>query len=135
LGLRDAVTFAAYVGEEALRRLYTDAVCLVLPSLGEGFGLPILEAMACGTPVITACASSLPEVAGDAALLVDPYDALGLADAMYRTLTDSNLREDLRERGLRRVSAFTWRRTALEMSKVLDRAAGRNEAHPLVSSV
>jgi glycosyltransferase involved in cell wall biosynthesis len=134
LGLRDSVTFAAYLGEDGLRRLYSDAVCLVLPSLGEGFGLPVLEAMACGTPVITASASSLPEVAGDAALMVDPYDALGLADAMHRMLTDSGLRENLRERGLRRVSAFTWRRTALELSRALDGAAGQNEAHSLASS-
>jgi glycosyltransferase involved in cell wall biosynthesis len=129
LGHRDAVTFAGYAGEDSLRQLYSDAVCLVLPSLGEGFGLPVLEAMACGTPVITASASSLPEVAGDAALMVDPYDALGLADAMYRTLTDSGLREDLRQRGLRRVSAFTWKRTALEVSRLLDGAFGQSEAH------
>ena len=128
LGLRDSVTFAAYLGEDGLRRLYSDAVCLVLPSLGEGFGLPIIEAMACGTPVITASASSLPEVAGDAALMVDPYDALGLADAMHRMLTDRSLRENLRERGLRRVSAFTWRRTALEVSRALDGAAVQKEA-------
>lgn len=129
LGLRDAVTFAGYAGEDSLRQLYADAVCLVLPSLGEGFGLPVLEAMACGTPVITASASSLPEVAGDAAFMVDPYDALGLADAMYRTLSDSGLREDLRQRGLRRVSAFTWKRTALEVSRLLDGAFGQSEAH------
>jgi glycosyltransferase involved in cell wall biosynthesis len=128
LGLRDAVTFAGYEGEDGLRRLYSDAVCLVLPSLGEGFGLPVLEAMACGTPVITASASSLPEVAGDAALMVDPYDALGLADAMYRTLTDNGLREDLRQRGLRRVAAFSWRRTALAVSRVLDGTFGQSEA-------
>jgi len=124
LGLREAVTFAGYAGEDSLRRLYSDAVCLVLPSLGEGFGLPVLEAMACGTPVITASASSLPEVAGDAALMVDPYDALGLADAMYGTLTDGDLREDLRRRGLERVSAFSWKRTALEVSRLLDGTVG-----------
>ena len=134
LGLGDAVAFAGYAGEEGLRRLYSDAVCLVLPSLGEGFGLPVLEAMACGTPVITASASSLPEVAGDAALMVDPYDCLDLADAMYRTLTDNDLREDLRQRGLRRVAAFTWKRTALEVSRELDGAFGESEAHSVASS-
>jgi glycosyltransferase involved in cell wall biosynthesis len=134
LGLRDAIAFAGYTGEDGLRQLYADAACLVLPSLGEGFGLPVLEAMACGTPVITASASSLPEVAGDAALMVDPYDCLDLADAMYRTLTDNGLREDLRQRGLRRVTAFTWKRTALEVSRVLDGTAGQNETHSLTSS-
>jgi glycosyltransferase involved in cell wall biosynthesis len=89
----------------------------------------VLEAMACGTPVITASASSLPEVAGDAALMVDRYDCLDLADAMYRTLTDNDLREDLRQRGLRRVSAFTWKRTALEVSRVLDGTVGQSETH------
>lgn len=134
LGLRDAIAFAGYTGEDGLRQLYADAACLVLPSLGEGFGLPVLEAMACGTPVITASASSLPEVAGDAALMVDPYDCLDLADAMYRTLTDNGLREDLRQRGLRRVAAFTWKRTALEVSRVLDGTAGQNETPALTSS-
>lgn len=127
LGLRDAVTFVDYAEEESLRRLYSGAVCLVLPSLGEGFGLPVLEAMACGTPVITASASSLPEVAGDAALMVDPYDALGLTDAMHRMLTDRGLREDLRRRGLRQVEAFSWRRTALEVSRLLDEAVAPND--------
>lgn len=134
LGLRDAVTFASYVREDGLRQLYSDAVCLVLPSLGEGFGLPILEAMACGTPVITASASSLPEVAGNAALMVDPYDALGFADAMHRMLADSGLREDLRARGLQRVSAFTWKRTALEVSRVLDELAGQTETRSPAST-
>ena len=127
LGLLDAVTFVDYAGEDRLRRLYSGAVCLVLPSLGEGFGLPVLEAMACGTPVITASASSLPEVAGAAALMVDPYDALGLTDAMHRMLTDSGLREDLRRRGLRRVEAFSWNRTALEVSRLLDETVAPND--------
>ena len=127
LGLRDAVTFIDYAGENSLRGLYAGAVCLVLPSLGEGFGLPVLEAMACGTPVITASASSLREVAGDAALMVDPYDALGLTDAMHRMLTEGDLREDLRRRGLRRVETFSWRRTALEVSHLLDEAVAPND--------
>jgi len=120
LSLSDAVTFLDYLSEDALRRLYTHAACLVLPSLGEGFGLPVLEAMACGIPVVTASVSSLPEVAGDAALMVDPHDSVELAEAMFRVLSDGDLRQDLRERGLRQAKRFTWRRTAEAISRVLD---------------
>ncbi len=120
LGLGGAVGFQGYAAEGALRDLYARAACLVLPSLREGFGLPVLEAMACGTPVITSGSSSLPEVGGDAALRVDPYDAIALSDAMYRVLTDMHLREDLRERGLKWVRSFSWRRTAEQMSRLLD---------------
>ncbi len=124
LGLGGLVTLEGYVDEAALRALYTHAACLVLPSLREGFGLPVLEAMACGTPVVTSDASSLPEAGGDAALRVDPRDAVGLADAMHRVLADRDLRADLRDRGLKWVGAFSWRRTACEMSRVLDEVRG-----------
>ena len=120
LGLGARVTLLEYAGARALRDLYARAVCLVLPSLHEGFGLPVLEAMACGTPVIASRGSSLSEVTGDASLMVDPYDAIGLAEAMYRVLTDRDLREGLRQRGLQRARAFGWRRTAEEMSRLLD---------------
>jgi glycosyltransferase involved in cell wall biosynthesis len=120
LGLVDAVSFQGYAAGTALRELYARAACLVLPSLREGFGLPVLEAMACGAPVITSSSSSLPEVGGDAALRVDPYEAVDLSDAMYRVLTDADLRADMRERGLKWVRGFTWRRTAEQMSRLLD---------------
>ncbi len=120
LGLTGAVTFVGYAWAPNLRDLYAHAACLVLPSLGEGFGLPVLEAMACGTPVITANTSSLPEVAGDAALLADPNDAVALSDAMHQVLTDRDLREQLRQRGFRRVALFSWRRTAEEISRLLE---------------
>ncbi len=128
LGLSDLVSFQGYADHGALRDLYTRAACLVLPSLREGFGLPVLEAMACGTPVITSNSSSLPEVGGHAALRVDPYDAIDLSDAMYRVLTDRDLRAELRDRGLKWVGAFSWRRTADQMSAALDevRPAGRD---------
>ena len=122
LGLSQAVRFQGYAAEGTLRDLYSRAACLVLPSLREGFGLPVLEAMACGTPVITSNSSSLPEVGGDAALRVDPDDAIDLSDAMHRVLTDPDLRADLRERGLKWVRAFSWRRTAEEMSRLVDEA-------------
>ena len=131
LGLRDVVTFEGYSEGLALRHLYAHAACLVLPSLREGFGLPVLEAMACGTPVITSSSSSLPEVGGDAAVRVDPHDAIDLSDAMYRVLADRDLREDLRERGLKWVRAFSWRRTAEQMSRLLDEVGGTGPASNL----
>jgi len=120
LGLAGAVSFQGYAADGQLRNLYARAACLVLPSLREGFGLPVLEAMACGTPVITSSSSSLPEVGGDAAIRVDPYEAVDLSDAMYRVLTDADLHGDLRERGLKWVRGFSWRRTAEQMSRLLD---------------
>ncbi len=120
LGLAESVIFLEYADEETLRDLYRRAACLVLPSLGEGFGLPVLEAMACGLPVITSRVSSLAEIAGDAAVTVNPYDATELSDAMHRVLTDRDLREDLRRRGLERAGQFTWRQTAEHVSALLD---------------
>lgn len=114
LGLEEEVNFAGYVLDADLPALYSGAELLVFPSLYEGFGLPPLEAMACGTPVLCSDASSLPEVVGDAAMKVDPYDVEGLAEAMKRVLADANLREELRARGLERARQFTWERTARE---------------------
>jgi len=120
LGLGDLVSFQGYAGAGALRDLYAHAACLVLPSLHEGFGLPVLEAMACGTPVITSSGSSLPEVGGDAAVQVDANDAIDLSDAMYRVVSNADLRGELRARGLNWVAGFSWRRTAEQMSRLLD---------------
>ena len=100
--------FAGYVPAEELPAWYNAAHALVYPSLYEGFGLPPLEAMACGTPVIASTASSLPEVVGEAGLLVDPLDVDALAAAMARVLTDPDLREHLRTAGLDRARGFTW---------------------------
>jgi glycosyltransferase involved in cell wall biosynthesis len=112
LSLEGSVLFLDHPPEEDLVALYNLAALFVFPSLYEGFGLPPLEAMACGTPVVCSHAASLPEVVGDAALMVDPYDVDGLAAAMERVLRDADLRQDLRERGLARASQFTWERTA-----------------------
>ncbi len=122
LGLAERVMFVEPTDDE-LRALYHAAVALVFPSLVEGFGLPIVEAMACGCPVVTSTISSMPEVAGDAALLVDPRDAEALAAALSRLLTDPALRSELRERGLTRSARFTWDAAARHTLRVYDEAA------------
>jgi glycosyltransferase involved in cell wall biosynthesis len=102
------VRFLGFVGDDTLAALYRLATVFVFPSLYEGFGLPPLEAMASGTPVVTSDVSSLPEVVGDAAVLVDPYSAKSIADGIQRVLVDPDLRETLRRRGLERARAFSW---------------------------
>lgn len=111
LGLESRVDWQPYASGETLPALYRGARMLLLPSLAEGFGLTALEAMACGTPVVTSNTSSLPEVVGDAALLVDPLDTGGLAEAIERLFADDRLAKELRERGLARAPQFTWERT------------------------
>ena len=106
--LHNYVRFLGYLPEETLAVMYRLAGVFVFPSLYEGFGLPPLEAMASGTPVVTSNVSSLPEVAGDAAVLVDPYDAGAIAEGMYRVLTDNALRSELRRRGPERARQFSW---------------------------
>ena len=108
-----------------LPRLYSAAEIFVFPSLYEGFGLPPLEAMACGTPVVTSNVSSLPEAVGDAALTVDPYDVGELVLAIDRLLTDEMLRADLRRRGLERAAQFTWARTARETLAIYEQVLTR----------
>jgi glycosyltransferase involved in cell wall biosynthesis len=98
---------------------------LLLPSLAEGFGLTALEAMACGTPVITSNCSSMPEVVGDAALLVDPLDTSSIADAMARLFDDHRLAKDLVERGRSRPALFSWERTARAVQGAVEAALGR----------
>ena len=112
LHLGDAVHFTGYVPDADLPALYNAAAVFCFPSLYEGFGLPVLEAMACGTPVVCSAASSLPEVAGDAALLVPPNDIAALANALGRVMAEPALAGDLRARGLRRAATFSWDRTA-----------------------
>ena len=112
LGIDGDVRFPAWVSSEELEGLWTIAEAFVFPSLYEGFGLPVLEAMARGVPVACSNASSLPEVAGDAALLFDPRDEHAIAGALRRLLEDPALREQLRARGLARAQQFSWERTA-----------------------
>jgi len=112
LGLAEHVVFTGFVAGEDLPALYAGAAAFVFPSLYEGFGIPLLEAMACGVPCCVANVSSLPEVAGDAALLFDPHDAGAIAAALHRLLGDDVLRARLRARGLKRCTEFTWERSA-----------------------
>jgi glycosyltransferase involved in cell wall biosynthesis len=122
LGLEREVIFPGYIPWGELPLWYNAATIFVYPSLYEGFGLPPLEAMACGTPVIASNASSLPEVVGDAGILVSPGDVDGLAEAMKLLLSDETLREDLSRRGLRRAKGFSWEKTAEKTVQVYLRA-------------
>jgi glycosyltransferase involved in cell wall biosynthesis len=124
LGLEKDVVFLGRVPTDTLPALYNGAVAFVYPSLYEGFGLPPLEAMACGTPVITSNSSSLPEVIGDAGMLVDPTDTQALTAALASLLNDTERRADLSTRGLARARLFSWERTAREMLKVYQSGAG-----------
>jgi len=119
LGIGNQVKFLDYLSYDQLPPLINQAIALVFPSLWEGFGLPVLEAMACGTPVIAANLSSLPEVVGDAGILVDPYNTEELADGMAAIVNDSQLRERLHQLGLTQSKQFTWERTGRQTKEVL----------------
>lgn len=108
------VVLTGYVEDQDLPALYRTAAAFVYPSIFEGFGLPPLEAMACGTPVITGNTSSLPEVCGDAALLIDPLDESDLRQAIISIISDHSLREGLKQRGIIQAAKFSWRETAIE---------------------
>ncbi len=123
LRLEDDVVFLGFVDDADLPLLYSRAEFFVYPSIYEGFGMPVLEAMACGTPVITANCSSMPEVAGDAALLVDPLDVADLAARMLDLAGSADLRRSLREKGVARAAHFTWEKTARETVAVYERTA------------
>ena len=114
LGLADDVIFGGYVPAADLPALYTGAACVLLPSLYEGFGFPVLEAMACAAPVVCSNVSSLPEVAGDAALLVDPHDPVALADAVALVLTQPALADAMRALGPPQAACFRWESCAAE---------------------
>jgi glycosyltransferase involved in cell wall biosynthesis len=122
LGIGDRVRFQGYVPSDELPLWYNAATCFVYPSLYEGFGLPPLEAMACGTPVLSSNAASLPEVVGNAGLLLDPLDEKAWADALARILDTPGLRTELAEKGQHRARRFTWQRAAEETICVYHRA-------------
>jgi glycosyltransferase involved in cell wall biosynthesis len=121
LDIASQVKFLEYVPYRDLAELINCAIALVFPSLWEGFGLPVLEAMACGTPVITSNLSSLPEVAGDAAILINPYNVKEITDAMNAVANDVGWRAKLRQTGLERAKQFSWTKTGQETAAVLER--------------
>lgn len=120
----DGIRAVGYADDTDLPGLYTGADVLVYPSLYEGFGLPPLEAMACGTPVVTSDRTSLPEAVGDAALTVNPDDIAALSDAVGRIISDNKLAADLKTRGLEHVKQFTWQNTAKQALDVIKRTKG-----------
>ena len=124
LGIQDVVHFTGYVPFEHLPAIYNLGEFFAFPSLYEGFGLPVVEAMACGIPVLTSTTSSLGEIAGDAAETIDPADTDAIANAIVRLASDQDLRRDRAERGLRRACSFSWAQTARDMLAVYHRAAG-----------
>lgn len=119
LGVSDRIEFLGVVSEEELAAYYRGAKALVFPSLYEGFGLPVIEAMACGTPVVTSTVTSLPEAAGGAALLVDPYNTQAIAEAMERVVIDKSFREGMVTKGLERARAFSWQDVSNKIDAVL----------------
>jgi glycosyltransferase involved in cell wall biosynthesis len=121
-GLEDRVHLTGHVAEKHLRALYAGAHLFAFPSLYEGFGLPVLEAMASGTPVVCSSSSSLPEVAGDAAILADPKDEEAWFASLGRALSDAPLRDRLRQAGLARAREFSWRASVARVLPVLERA-------------
>lgn len=118
------VRLLGYVADSDVAALYSGALAFVFPSLYEGFGFPVLEAMRCGAPVLCSATSSLPEVAGDAALLVNPLDVAQIADGIERIVNDSALRTELVARGYAQAASFTWQHAAQQTFQVLREAAG-----------
>ena len=122
--LRERIHFAGYVADEDLPALYSLATLFAFPSHYEGFGIPVLESMACGTPVVCANNSSLPEIAGDAALLIEATDTEALADAIHHLVIDTPLREKLIQRGYEQAGKFRWEKAARRLLDVYSTIAG-----------
>ncbi len=120
LGLQEEVIFVGYVSENDITKYYNAADLFVYPSLYEGFGMPPLEAMACGTPVVTSNVTSLPEVVADSAITIDPQDIDAFVNAMYDVLTDEKLRETMIIKGLKRAQLFNWEKSAEKMRRVYE---------------
>jgi glycosyltransferase involved in cell wall biosynthesis len=125
LGLADRVTFTGYVPDEDLVMLYNVATMLVLPSLSEGFGLPVVEAMTCGCPVAVSDRNSLPEIVGPAGLLFNPLSPTQIAEAITRLLLDESLRAELRSKGLQRAELFSWKKAAEKTVRIIEEVVAR----------
>jgi glycosyltransferase involved in cell wall biosynthesis len=132
--LHKYVRFLGYLPEETLAVMYRLAAVFVFPSLYEGFGLPPLEAMASGTPVVTSNVSSLPEVTGDAAILVDPLSAESIADGIWEVLNDEGRRRDMRQKGLMRARQFSWEQSTKRVHDIYLEVAGATSPAPARSS-
>lgn len=124
-GVADRVVWAGYVLEDDLAAMYWGADALVFPSIMEGFGLPVLEAMACGTPVVTSAGSAMSEIAGKNAVYIEPLETESIAEGIVRLVRDEPLRRHLAEEGLRQAAAYTWERTATMTVQVYERAANQ----------
>jgi len=122
-GIEDRVKFLGFVSDEDLPLFYQNALCFVLPSLYEGFGLPVLEAMQYGCPVITSNVSSLPEAGGDAALYVDPKNVSDISNKIKMLINDDKLRQEMIEKGYKQIKKFSWEKTARETLRVLEEVA------------
>jgi len=122
--MQEHVHLIGFVEDADLPALYSAATCVAFPSLYEGFGLPILEGMACGTPVLTSQVSSLPEVAGDAAIMVDPYNVDEIIDGLQRLISDTSLRSDLIQKGYEQAKRFTWKASAKYLQQVYAQVLG-----------
>jgi len=120
LGNESMIILTGYVPKKHLVALYSGALVFIYPSFYEGFGLPPLEAMACGCPVVVSNVASLPGVCGEAAYYVDPDDVESIAEGMYKVLSDDSLRQSLIEKGLERAKLFSWEKSAKEHLKVFE---------------
>lgn len=125
-GVQEDVRFLDFISNEELPALYQAATCFVLPSLYEGFGLPVLEAMKYGCPVATSNISSLPEAGGDAALYFDPKDTSDIAEKIHRLVSDEKLREEFREKGFKQVKKFSWNKAASQLLEIVSEARGKS---------
>ena len=123
--IRERILFTDYVSEDDLPALYAGATCFVYPSYFEGFGIPPLEAMRCGTPTITSDRTCFPEIIGDGGLMFDPFDERAIRDAIVKVFSDPKLRAELKENGIKRASLFDWKETARQTLRVYERVYRR----------